>query len=63
MDQFIEGLQELQIIDLIKQYPEKMKSLFVATSGCLTTGILYNVNFILMGWLYNNVHIHFKLLA
>ena len=38
MDQFAEGLQELHIIDIIKQNPGALKPLFVADFRVLTAG-------------------------
>ncbi len=40
MDQFAEGLQELGVLQLIKQYPELMKPLFVPNLKVLTAGML-----------------------
>ena len=40
MDQFCEGLQELHIHDMIKQYPELMKSFFTSTFTVVNAGLL-----------------------
>ena len=39
MDQFMEGLKELHVLDLIKKYPELTKPFFVSERRKLTAGI------------------------
>ncbi len=38
MDQFAEGLQELQTLEIMKKYPELMKPLFVFNEEVITAG-------------------------
>ena len=39
--QYMEGLNELGILDMIKKHPEAMKPLFVFEKQVLTSGILF----------------------
>ena len=39
LDQFMEGLKELHVLDLIKKYPELTKPFFVSERRKLTAGI------------------------
>ena len=41
MKQYMEGLNELGILDMIKKHPEAMKPLFVFEKQVLTSGILF----------------------
>lgn len=46
MDQFAEGMQTLQFLDFVKQYPQQMQPLFVSSGSTeITSGMycVYNV--------------------
>ena len=42
MDQFAEGLQELEIVEVMRKYPDLMKPLFVCKEEMITAGEHYN---------------------
>ena len=41
MDQYMEGLNELGILDMIKKHPEATKPLFVFEKQVLTSRVLF----------------------
>ena len=38
MDQYMDGLEELHVLEILKQYPDNLKSVFVNEQRILTAG-------------------------